>query len=171
MIHVGVDEVLRSAGGQVAPVDRITPKELFMAHPLLRRNRWTRLSKRLRTEWRAQGVSCHLCGLPIRPDQEMDVDHLEPVNVAPHRAHNLMNLAPAHASCNRSKGDRTDDVDARPARTRPVCELADEPILTTTVRWFGPSGSCLRFGTRACLRTCPAHPTMVQVDDDSYKPN
>lgn len=135
-----------------------------MAHPLLRRNRWTRLSRSLRTEWRARGVNCHLCGRPIRPEQAMDVDHIVPVTVAPHRAYDLTNLAPAHASCNRSKQDRTDDLETAVKVKRPTCAIAGEPVLATTRRWFGAPGTCLREDRNTCPRDCPAHAYMERLD-------
>jgi hypothetical protein len=137
-----------------------------MGHPLIHRNRWKMLARRLTAQWRANGCRCHICGRPIEPHQPLDVDHLEPVSVAPHRAYDVTNLAPAHASCNRRKG-------ARKAPTtssgQPVCELTEEETLGNTRRWWGDTGSCLRLGDEPCPRSCPAHEVMVALDARSRR--
>ena len=94
----------------------------------------------------------------------MEVDHLVPVKVAPHRAYDLMNLAPAHASCNRRKGGRVEMPEVTGSRERPVCDLNGERVLVTTRRWFGDPGTCLRLGNRPCPSTCPAATLVAQVD-------
>lgn len=48
------------------------------------------------------GVPCSLCGLPILRKRDMHLDHRLPRALGGTDA--LVNLAPAHAACNRRKG-------------------------------------------------------------------
>jgi 5-methylcytosine-specific restriction endonuclease McrA len=135
-----------------------------MAHPAIRTNRWTRLSKALRTRWRAEGVACNICSRPITAEQAMDVDHVVPVADAPHLAYELSNLVPAHASCNRRKGRRAPRPKPTRARPRPECEATGEETMNTSRRWFGDPGTCLRTGDTPCPSTCPAASLVAQLD-------
>lgn len=49
---------------------------------------------------KAIATHCHLCGKPFTPNDQIDADHLFP------ELGNLSPLAPAHASCNRSRGNK-----------------------------------------------------------------
>jgi 5-methylcytosine-specific restriction endonuclease McrA len=53
---------------------------------------------------RDHGRWCHICDKPILLDQKLTFDHVIPLSRG--GAHCRLNLAPAHASCNFSKGDR-----------------------------------------------------------------
>jgi 5-methylcytosine-specific restriction endonuclease McrA len=68
--------------------------------------------RRLRTEILAQSDICYLCGKPGADT----VDHVVPLSVAPERAHDKTNLAPAHRSCNSKKGNRWSVVSGSASR-------------------------------------------------------
>lgn len=59
---------------------------------------------------------CPRCGEPVTHDQLWDVDHLEPLSVAPHRAYDPSNWAAAHRACNRRHGQH---LTTRAARLGP----------------------------------------------------
>ena len=58
--------------------------------------------QRLRAEVLAASDICWLCGRP----GANSVDHVLPLSTHPELAHDRSNLAPAHLSCNSSKGAR-----------------------------------------------------------------
>lgn len=61
------------------------------------------LSQRERILAKGNGL-CGICGSPIRPYDEVHIDHIVPV--ARGGSDDDSNLQPAHGSCNRSKGAR-----------------------------------------------------------------
>ena len=66
--------------------------------PYVRRLAWER-------DLKAQ-APCHICGQPSAPDA-WEPDHLIPVAQRPDLELDLLNIAPSHARCNRSRGDGT----------------------------------------------------------------
>jgi 5-methylcytosine-specific restriction endonuclease McrA len=45
---------------------------------------------------------CHLCGVPFQPGDKIQADHLVPAAYVT----DISQLAPAHAHCNQSRGNR-----------------------------------------------------------------
>gem|GEM_PF-4732906 len=70
---------------------------------------------------------CWLCCRPVLPGQRWDVDHAVPLSVAPELAYWPGNWRVAHASCNRSRGNRAPD------QHRPAGNLVDPGTLSP--RW------------------------------------
>lgn len=70
----------------------------------MRTQRWKVLRLSIVTAAVRSGAPCGFCGLRLTAEDRIDVDHIEPVSVAPHRIFDRSNLRPAHASCNRSHG-------------------------------------------------------------------
>jgi len=76
------------------------------------RARGSRRSKRLRDEVRARGGPCILCGQPIDYSLPHDhpeaftVEHRKPWSTHPELREDPANLGPAHASCNKRRGNR-----------------------------------------------------------------
>ena len=50
------------------------------------------------------GLPCYRCGVPLRPGDRVDADHVIPLADAPHLVLDPSNLRASHASCNRSHG-------------------------------------------------------------------
>ena len=50
------------------------------------------------------GPTCWLCNEPIRVGQAWDIDHVTPRSAG--GSDHLANLRPAHAGCNRGRGNR-----------------------------------------------------------------
>lgn len=73
---------------------------------------YTALRADLRHEWEAQNAPCWLCGQPIDyraapgEPEALDLDHVKPRSTHPHLALDRNNCRPAHARCNRSRGNR-----------------------------------------------------------------
>lgn len=57
------------------------------------------------------GRYCHICGEAISEAEELNFDHIVPLNCG--GAHSRINLAPAHGSCNFSKQDTMPQLDER----------------------------------------------------------
>ena len=74
--------------------------------------RSTRQWKRLRARVLEQSDICWLCGQAGADT----LDHIVPLSVAPHLAESPDNVAPAHRSCNSSRGKRL-ATEVRPIRT------------------------------------------------------
>lgn len=64
--------------------------------------RTTRSFRRMRTRVLEESNICWLCGQPGADT----VDHIVPLSVAPDLGEVAANMAPAHRSCNSSKGAR-----------------------------------------------------------------
>lgn len=47
---------------------------------------------------------CSRCGLPVRPGEPFDVDHLDPVLLYPDAVLDLSRMAVSHPGCNRAAG-------------------------------------------------------------------
>lgn len=73
----------------------------------------TRRMQLLKREVRARRDPCWLCGqaidytLPHDDPHAFSVDHIKPWSTHPELREDPANLAAAHASCNKSRGNRT----------------------------------------------------------------
>ena len=77
--------------------------------------RSSRAWKRLRARVLEESDICWLCGQPGADT----LDHVVPLSVAPHLAESPDNVAPAHRSCNSSRGARlAESVRPLPASRR-----------------------------------------------------
>lgn len=70
---------------------------------------WLSLSGKQRKEWTNKVVStygriCYRCGLPIKADQKVTLDHVKPRSKGGKTT--LENCRPAHSRCNSSAGAR-----------------------------------------------------------------
>jgi hypothetical protein len=74
------------------------------------RGAYRALREQFRVRCLAARLPCHFCNEPIDwaarhgSPAAFEVDHLEPVAVAPEREFDLSNWLPAHALCNRRRG-------------------------------------------------------------------
>ena len=73
--------------------------------------RYRKLRDTMRHQWQQADTPCWICRQPIAwnehgtPDS-FDLDHLHPVSTHPELALDPANWRPAHATCNRSRGNR-----------------------------------------------------------------
>ena len=71
--------------------------------------RWSDVPARKRARIRAVFAAslpapCSRCGLPCRPGEAFDVDHLDPVLFHPEAVLDLSRMSVSHPGCNRAAG-------------------------------------------------------------------
>lgn len=75
-------------------------------------HRWDQVRTQAFNRDRTRNAPCHLCrgtidyqATPQTPDA-WEPDHIKPRSTHPHLEYEPSNLAPAHSSCNRSRGNK-----------------------------------------------------------------
>lgn len=99
----GTSVQLRFCVASVRPAKPVTPKKRAEKPPTItRKNRYRALKK--------SNGKCALCGRGASDGIVLEVDHIEPIKVAPHRVNDETNLQVLCAECNDGKSwhDSTD---------------------------------------------------------------
>jgi 5-methylcytosine-specific restriction endonuclease McrA len=72
------------------------------------KHRFSNVRRRIRRQvLRTHGLTCWLCKLPIADARDATMDHVRPVRFG--GRYEEENLRPAHAECNRQRGDKPVD--------------------------------------------------------------
>ena len=71
-----------------------------MPHPFYSTQEWKRLRAKVKARWKALGLPCGECGVPIDWSAKPIVDHIVPRREAPERALDVSNLQVCCHGCN-----------------------------------------------------------------------